>query len=68
VVEDQLTYSCALRHAADRVDVDVERGHALEGCARGALPLEVVEVGDAVDEDIGARGERDQIVVCRGVA
>ena len=68
VVEDQLAHSCALRHAAHLRDVGVERGHALERRAGGAVPLEIVEVGDAVDEDIGARGERDQIVVYGGVA
>ena len=34
----------------------------------GAVPLQVVQVGDLVDEDVGPLGEGDQVVVHGGVA
>ena len=46
-------HSSTLSHAADLGDVCMERRHSLEGGARKAVSLEVVEVCDLVDEDVG---------------
>jgi hypothetical protein len=57
VVEDQFGNACALGDAPDLGDVGVKRGHPLEGGAGGAVPLEVAEVGDTVDEYVGTLGD-----------
>ena len=48
---------------SDLGDVGVQRGHPLEGGAGEAVPLEVAQVGNVVDEDVGAVGQGDQVVV-----
>jgi hypothetical protein len=68
MAEDELADSCAFGDAADFGDVGVQRGHPFEGGAGDAVPLEVAEVGNMVDEDAGIAGEGDQVVVDGGVA
>jgi len=63
VAEDELADPCAFGDAPDLGDVGVQRGHPLERLTRDAVPLEVVQVGDLVDEDLGPLRERDQAVV-----
>jgi len=68
VAQDQLAGACALGHAADLGDVGVQSGHPVQGGTRDAMPLEVAEVGDLVNEDVGALSQGDQVVIHGGVA
>jgi hypothetical protein len=68
MAEDELAGSCAFGDAPDVGDVGVQRGHPFQGCPGDAMPLEVAQVSDVMDEDVGALGEGDQVVVHRGVA
>ena len=64
MAEDEFTDSCPFGDAPDLGDVGVQRGHPLDD----AVPREVAEVGNVMDEDVGTLGEGDQIVVHGGVA
>ena len=66
--EDQLPDFRALGDRPDFADIGVEGRHPLEGGAGEAMALEVIQVRDTVDEDVGSVGEGDQIVVDRGIA
>ena len=56
----------AFGDASDLVDVGLKSGHAFEGEPGEAVVLEVVEVRNLVDEDLGTSGECDQVVIhCR---
>ena len=68
MAEDELADSGALGDAADLGDIGVQPGHPLQGRTREAVPLEIAQVGNVVDEDVGAVGQGDQVVVHRGVA
>ena len=49
--------------ASDVGDIGVQRGHPFQGSAGGAVPLQVAQVGNVVDEDVGPLGQGDQVVV-----
>jgi hypothetical protein len=68
MAEDELVDSRASGDAPDLGHIGVQRGHPLQGGTGNAVPLEVAEVGNLVDEDVGTLGESDQIVVHGGVA
>ena len=68
MAEDELADPCAFGNAPDLVDIGVQRGHPLQSGTGEAVPPEVAEVGNLMDEKIGALGQRDQIVVHGGVA
>jgi hypothetical protein len=68
MAEDELADSCPFGDAPDFGDVGVQPGHPFQGSTGDAVPLEVAEVGDVVDEDAGPLGEGDQVLVHRGVA
>ena len=68
MAEDELVDAGAFGDASDLGDIGVQRGHPFEGGTGEAVPLEVAEVGDLVDEDVGTLGEGDQVVVHGGVA
>jgi hypothetical protein len=55
VAEDELADPGALGDAADLGDVGVQPGHPLERLARDAVPLQVAQVGDLVNQDVGPR-------------
>jgi hypothetical protein len=65
MAQDELADSGAFGDAADLSDIGVQRGHPLQGGAGKAVPLEIAEVGNLVDENVGALGQGDQIVVSR---
>ena len=68
MAQDELADSGAFGDAADLGDIGVQRSHPLQGGTGKAVPLEVAEVSNLVDEDVGAPGQGDQIVVHGGVA
>jgi hypothetical protein len=68
VGQDQFVDARAFGDAADLGDIGVKRGHSLQRSAGEAVSLEVAEVGNTVDEDVGPLREGDQIVVDGGVA
>ena len=57
-----------LGNAADFGDIGVQSGHASQFGARRAVALEIVQVRDAVDQDVCGVGQIDQIVIGSGVA
>ena len=67
MVEDQFTNSGPFGDAPDLVHIGVQRGHPFQGGPGDAVLLEVRQVGDLVDEDVGALGEGDQILVHGGI-
>jgi len=60
MAEDELADSGAFGDASDVGDIGVKRGHPFQGGTGGAVPLQVTEVGDVVDEDVGTLGEGDE--------
>jgi hypothetical protein len=68
VAEDELADPRAFGDAADLGDVGMQPGHPGQFGVVGAVPLEVTQVGDLVDEDVGPPGQGDQGVVHAGVA
>ena len=67
MAEDELTDSCAFGDSSDLGDIGVQRGHPGQGGTGEAVPLEVAEVGNVVDEDVSTLSEGDQIIVHSGV-
>jgi hypothetical protein len=67
VVEDELTDLGPFGHPPDGRHIGVQIGHALQREAGQTLSLEVAEVRNLVDEDVGSPGECDEVVVtpCR---
>jgi hypothetical protein len=55
VAEDELADPYALSDAPNLGDVGMQRGHPGQLGVVGAVPLEVVQVGDLMDEDVGPR-------------
>jgi hypothetical protein len=68
VRQDQLADSGALGDAADLRDVGVQPGHPVQGRPGEAVTGQVAEVGDLMDENVGAAGERDQVLAHGRVA
>ena len=68
MAEDEFVDSCAFGDAPTSVTSVCSAAIRCEGGTGGAVPLEVAEVGNLVDEDVGTLGEGDQIVVHGGVA
>ncbi len=68
VSEHELAGPGAFGDAPDRADIGMERGHPLDGGANDAVPFEVVEVGNTMDEDVGTLGEADEGVADSCVA
>ena len=68
MTQDELAYSAAFGDASDFVDVGLQSGHPFEIEPGEAVAFEVVEIRHLVDEDVGASGECDQVVIHRGVA
>ena len=68
VVEDEFFDPGPFSDPSDFADIGVKRGHPLQAGSGQAVPLEVAEVGNLVDEDVGAPGEGDEVVVGGGVA
>ncbi len=58
--QDQFIHACALGHLANLRHIGVEPGHPPEGLTNEAEVLEVVEVGDAVHENVRAVGQGDR--------
>ena len=54
MAQDELADSGAFGDAADLGDIGVQCGHPLEAEPVEAVPFEVAEVGNFVDEDVGA--------------
>ena len=53
MVEDEFANSGPFGDAPDLVHVGVQRGHPFQGGPGDAVLLEVRQVGDLVDEDVG---------------
>ena len=62
MAQDELADPGAFGDAPDLGDIGVQRGHPLQRGTGEAMPLEVAEVSNLVDEDVGALGQGDQIV------
>ena len=56
MAQDELADSGAFGDATDLSDIGVQRGHPLQGGAGEAVPFEVAEVGNLVNEDVSALG------------
>ena len=59
VAEDELADPGALGDAPDLRDVGVQPGHPPERLTGDAVPLQVAQVGDLVDQDVGPLREGD---------
>ena len=68
MTEDEFAYPGALGDASDVVDVGLQPRHSVEVGPGKAVALQVVEVRNLVDENVGASGECDQVVIHRGIA
>ena len=68
VAEDELTHPGPFGHPSHLADVGVQRGHPGQLGLVRAVPPQVVQVGDLVDQDVGPLGQGDQAVVNGGVA
>ena len=56
MAQDELADSGPFGDAADLGDIGMQRDHPLQGGIGEAVPLEVAEVGNLVDEDVGPLG------------
>jgi hypothetical protein len=63
VIEDELANPRAFGDTPNFGHIGVERSHSVKGGTRESMLLEIAEVRDAVDEDVGVTGKPDQIVV-----
>ena len=68
LVQAMRVIESALGDAPDLRDVGVQRGHPPERLTGDAVPLQVAQVGDLMDQDVGPLREGDQVVVRGGVA
>jgi hypothetical protein len=55
MAEDELADPCAFGDVPNLGDVGMQRGHPGQLGVVGAVPPEVVQVGDLMDEDVGPR-------------
>ena len=67
MAEDQLADPRAFGDAPDLGDVGVQPGLPFQGRTGRAVPLEIVKVGDLVNEDVRPLCEGDQVIVDGGV-
>jgi hypothetical protein len=51
-----------VRRRPDFRNAGVQRGHPLKGLAGHTVPLQIAEIGDLVDEDVGIVSEADQVI------
>ena len=59
---DRFADFCEFGDGPDFRNAGVQRGHPLKGLAGDTVPLQIAEIGDLVDEDVGIVSEADQVI------